>query len=66
MCRVTYTTGEVMDMYEEKHCDMCAHYRMDDEYTGKCKKYHEIHYPTDGKGCPGWKYWEDEKKDETG
>ena len=40
----------------DHRCDMCAFYDMDHEY---CYTYHENHYPSDGKGCPGWVYWDD-------
>ena len=44
---------------DDKHCDMCGHYRADNECIGRCTKYHEDHYPDDGEGCPGWVYWEE-------
>ena len=53
---------------DDRHCDMCRYFEMieisdEDEFcdteTGNCTRYHEIHYPTDGRGCPGWEYWEE-------
>lgn len=49
---------------DEKHCDMCGHYRMEDETMGWCARYREHHYPTDGRRCPGWEYWEDVPNDD--
>ena len=44
---------------DDHDCSMCEFYS---NLDGWCSRYREMHYPSDGEGCPGWEYWDSPRK----
>lgn len=40
---------------DDHDCSRCLYYSYMNDW---CYRYREMHYPSDGAGCPGWEYWD--------